>query len=168
MKRSVILSCFVLLHFIAFSQYKPYYNVGIGARAGSTGATCGGTIKVFLTNKTATEAIIGYNRGALTGTLLVEKHFQVSRLKELQGYFGAGGHYVHASGYKNYILIDNRVRTYQDGGKGYGADLIAGLEYKFMDIPLAISVDLKPAIEFNSYGGFIVGIDKSIGIKLAL
>ncbi len=168
MKRSVILSLVVVVQSIAYSQYNPYYTFAVGARAGSTGSTCGGTLKYFFSNKTAGEAIIGYNHGALAGTLLVEQHFQPTRLKELQGYWGGGVHYVHSSGYRNYILIDNRVRSYQDGGKGYGLDLIAGIEYKFIDIPLAISADVKPALEFNSYGGFIVGIDKSIGIKLAL
>jgi hypothetical protein len=167
MKRSVLLATMLLVVSSLFSQYKPYYNVAIGFRAGSEAATCGLTGKVFVGKASALEAIVGYANSGLAGTILFEQHLSLFRRKEFQGYFGGGMHYTSKSGYGNYVELSTRNLIYQDGKAAYGCDAVFGLEYKFTAVPIAVSVDLKPFFEVNQLGSYYKGIDKSIGIKFA-
>lgn len=166
MKQLILFLSFSCSCLLATAQYKPYYNVALGVRAGSTGATCGGTVKVFMGNSSALEGLVGYYKNGLSGTLLFEQHVELFSREEFQLYFGGGAHYSSSTEYQNWILMDSRSLSYEKAGSSFGFDVVAGLEYKFLGLPLAVSLDLKPAVDFNNNGGYALGLDQGLGLKL--
>lgn len=156
-----------VLTFAVSAQYRPDYSVAIGARAGSTGNTCGATIKTFVGDRSALEGILGWYKSGMSGTLLFEQHQTLFRKTEMQLYFGGGVHYTNSTEYQNWTIISSRVKAYEQAGNAYGLDAVIGFEYKFVSIPLAVSVDLKPAIEFNKFKSYSLGIDQGLGLKFA-
>lgn len=169
MKRSVIFSllCSSTFCFSVFSQNKTDYRFAFGLRAGSDAETCGLSIKFFPTKKIASESIFAYSNRGLALTSMVEYHFTPFKMRELKLYVGAGAHYNQNSGINTYSNIQTRIEVYQDGGFGYGFDVVTGIEYKFTATPFAVSLDIKPRIDFNKYGDYQCNIDKSIGVKFA-
>jgi len=167
MKRYLILLLVLCSTAVCFTQYRPNYAWAIGFRAGSSGATSGLTIKGFLTESVALEGVVGYWHGSIATTLLVEKHVQITRLRSLYFYAGGGAHFTGKSGYNKWYIVQQRGYTYANGGSGYGVDGVIGLEYKIPVAPVAFSLDLKPMMEIGSNGGFAVGMDTGLSVKLA-
>jgi len=151
----------------ANAQYKPYYSFAIGARGGATGSSSGLTIKGFTGETFALEGIVGYWHGGIATTLLAEKYVPAFHTRGLNWYFGGGLHYTAHSGSSRWYLVDDRAYKYTNEGASYGADLIAGLEYKIPQAPVAFSVDFKPYLEFGEKGGVGLALDPGLGIKLA-
>ena len=149
----------------SYGQHKVYYTFAVGLRGGETS---GGTLKWFASETVALEAIIGYWNKSLAGTFLAEKHIEAFHRRELQWYFGGGAHIAGATGYNRWYNLSDDYYEFRDGGVGYGIDAIAGIEFKFPVIPVAMSFDLKPFVEFSSLGGAWIALDPGIGIKLAL
>lgn len=158
------------------------YNTGIGLRGG--GYSSGLTVKHFLSGKNgvAIEGLVTteYAARGIRLTILGEKHKQIADAKGLNFYYGAG---FHAGSYQGrYYFADDRF--YYKGRNGniyfdkrnrngyfydensyiaFGADLIAGLEYKLPDLPFVIGVDYKPFFEvFNGYTGFYNDVAASL------
>ena len=133
--------CFFLITlFVAISVciQAQNYNSAIGVRLGPNTAniTAGFTLKHFINENTALEAIIGVNNGlGICG--LYEKHFDIEAVKNLQWLAGFGG-YVASTGSNTAI-----------GGAG-----IIGLDYKFEEIPLNVTLDWKPELNIISKVGF--------------
>ncbi len=145
------------------------YKNGLGLRAG--GYSSGATFKHFISgkNNVALEALLTteYRARGARVTVLLEKHLPVADLKGLQFYYGAG---AHVGSYKGRYYYTERLYYYNKGKyKGYynvyyeddrsyvvfGADLIAGLEYRMPDLPFVVAVDYKPYFEvFDGYTGF--------------
>ncbi|MFN6085048.1 MAG: hypothetical protein ACK476_08985 [Fluviicola sp.] len=168
MKKSVILLlCSISFSFYSFSQNKTDYKFAFGLRAGSDAETCVLSLKFFTNKMIASESIFAYSNRGLAVTSLVEFHFTPFKIRELKPYVGVGGHFNQHSGINSYSNIQTRIEVYQDGGFGYGFDFVAGIEYKFTATPFAVSLDLKPRIDFNKYGDYQCNIDKSIGVKFA-
>jgi hypothetical protein len=109
----------------------PRYKTAIGAKY----APFAVTLKVFSGKKNrAFELLADFDDGfRLTG--LYELYGNLNDPGNLKWYVGFGAH----SGY------------YDKGGKDgtmFGVDGVAGLDYKFMHLPLNISLDWQPAMEF--------------------
>lgn len=136
MKKSIFLiTLFVAI--VLFTQAQNY-NTAVGVRLGPNTAniTAGFTVKHFINENTALEAIIGVNNGlGLCG--LYEKHFDIEAVKNLQWLAGFGG-YVAFTGSNTAV-----------GGAG-----IIGLDYKFEEIPLNLTLDWKPELNIISKVGF--------------
>ena len=85
--------------------------------------------------------------------------------------YGGGGHFSTCTNAPYYKRHDNREGPYswRYGRNGFAAGLdgIAGLEYKFAPIPLALSVDIKPFVEVSNYGVIYTALDAGLGVKLA-
>lgn len=114
------------------------YKSAVGVRLGPNSAniTAGFTLKHFINENTALEAIIGVNNGlGICG--LYEKHFDIEAVKNLQWLAGFGG-YVAFTG----------------GNTAIGAAGIIGLDYKFEEIPLNLTLDWKPELNIISKVGF--------------
>ena len=82
-------------------------------------------------------------------------------------YYGLGGHFANEAG-RTYLLYDrerNRVYRYSSRGYGIGIDGVLGMEYKIPPIPFAISLDIKPFMEFNSDGNVYLKLDPGLGLK---
>ena len=145
------------------------YTNGLGLRGG--GFSSGATFKHFMSgkNNVALEALLTteYKARGARLTVLLEKHHQVSDIKGLQFYYGAGAHlgsykgryyYVERLYYHNKNKYKGYYNVYYNDDRNYvvfGADLILGLEYKMQDLPFVVGVDYKPYFEvFDGYTGF--------------
>ena len=117
------------------------YTTALGVKFWDGG---GITLKHFFNEQNAGE-LIGYfwSQGArFTG--LYEIHGDISNASGLRWYIGPGAHV----GFYN--------SKYGDGAY-FGVDGVLGLDYKFNNAPINLSLDWQPSIEFGSGRGFYGG-----------
>ncbi|HYM93093.1 MAG TPA: hypothetical protein VET23_03065 [Chitinophagaceae bacterium] len=141
--RKIFLLAFILLAFsVAKGQsrsMKGYsYQTALGVKIWNGG---GITLKHFFMNNKAGE-FIGYfwNQGSrITG--LYEIHGSFSDAAGLKWYIGPGIH----MGFYN---------TKYGGGSFAGIDGVLGLDYKFNEAPINMSLDWQPSFEFGVNRGF--------------
>jgi hypothetical protein len=143
-------------------EANPGYKTAIGLRAG---LTSGLTVKQFIGGNKAIEGIIGLWPYSASITGLYEV-YGGSGAAGLNWYYGGGAHVAWYTGRLYYSpYYDRYYRTYYD--HGLGLDLIIGLEYKIPSIPFAISLDLKPFVEFHRNGYVYTALDPGLGLKVA-
>lgn len=138
------------------------YNTAIGVRAIGTS---GITIKHFRSSNKALEGIIGFGPGALSATLLFETYLNAFDEPGLNWYYGIGGHIATQSDWVYYDGIRRYNRS--SGDVGIGVDGIFGMEYKINEVPIAVSLDVKPFLEVTTGGNVYLAIDPGLGIKFA-
>ena len=109
------------------------YTTALGARFGGGSGGYGLTLQQRIVNNTTLEAIGLAAPREWSTTLLAEQHFGILG-PSLNYYFGAGGH----------------AGRNRETGPFYGLDGLIGAEYKIPIIPLVISFDFKPTMEFRS------------------
>ncbi|OYW19286.1 MAG: hypothetical protein B7Z54_04165 [Sphingobacteriales bacterium 12-47-4] len=117
------------------------YTTALGVKFWDGG---GITLKHFFNEQNAGE-LIGYfwSQGArFTG--LYEIHGDISNAGGLRWYIGPGAHV----GFYN--------SKYGDGAY-FGVDGVLGLDYKFNNAPINLSIDWQPSIEFGTGRGFYGG-----------
>lgn len=163
MNRVLFFTCIAILIGInaSFSQD---YKTGIGLRGGWTG---GLTAKHFIKDGKAIEAIFssgwGWRGYQITG--LYEVHKAAFTKDDVEGffwYYGAGAHFGGYRYYKKYgewhpTGGNTGYYTYNEEAHSYvafGIDGIFGLEYKIEEIPVTLSLDIKPFIELTTYNGY--------------
>src|SRR6185436_6040851 len=125
-----------------------YYNTGIGVRLG--GLTSGITVKHFVNSSAAIEGIASFGYRAFVLTGLYEKHNNIANANGLTWLYGGGAHlgffryggyyYVYKYHGNHYYYVEREGDNAVIGG----LDLILGMDYKFNNAPLNISLDLKP------------------------
>lgn len=137
------------------------YNTAVGVRGIGTS---GITIKHFTGGSRAWEGIIGLWPNTFSATFLIERYVNAFDEPGLNWYYGMGGHIATWSGWEYY----DGVRGYrrQDGDLGLGVDGIFGLEYKIREVPIAISLDVKPFLEVTTTGSVYLAMDPGLGVKL--
>lgn len=115
---------------------KPSYKTGVGLKFFPLGIT----VKSMTTKKTAIE-FLGYFHDGFRVTGLYEYHGIINEEKNLKWYIGGGGHIGFA---------DN------DNGSDakLGVDGIIGLDYKFLHLPLNISLDWQPSFGLGDESSF--------------
>ncbi len=136
------------------------YSHALGFRFGSD---LGITYKGSIGGSSYIEGILstGYRRLMLTA--LYEKHFPAFHRNDFQWYLGGGGHVGFFNGWYRTGYYDrwgryHREYVYVNSEPTIGVDGIIGLEYNFHEIPLNVSVDIKPFINFYRYDyGFVEG-----------
>lgn len=106
------------------------YNTALGVRLG--GNAYGVTLQQRVASRVTIEGIAGLSEREYSGTVLGEYHFGILG-PSLNYYFGAGGHLGH----------------HKDTGDFGGLDGLVGVEYKVAFLPIALSFDFKPTVEFN-------------------
>jgi hypothetical protein len=124
---------------------KAQYNNAIGVRA--TGWSYGITFKHMLSESDGLEFIAFSRWKGFNLTALYEKHWDVIT-DGMRVYVGGG---VHVGSF------DGRYSPWFSDFNNHfilGIDGIAGLEYNFEEIPLNISLDYKPALNFVGHLGF--------------
>lgn len=131
------------------------YKTAIGLKAlwgiGLTG-------KFFIKENTAIETIVHYDGLGGTGTALnltalYEYHANIA-VPGLRWYLG-GGASIGYTKLTDMPEFDGMNESEADKGTlSYGIDAVAGLEYKFCKLPIAVSVDWQPGYALNSGGGF--------------
>ena len=141
--KKIWLLAFVL---ISFSQTKlsaqamgSSYKTALGVKFYPTGVS----LKTFVGSSAALE-LLGYfyDRGTrITG--LYEYHSNLTDGGNLKWYIGPGAH----------VGLYNK--NFFSGGTSVGIDGVLGLDYKFSNLPINISIDWQPSYEFGNYDGFI-------------
>ena len=108
------------------------YRFAAGVRLSNSSPTLSSAIsgKFFATDKTAIEALVAWgNRFGIGG--LIEIHNKFKQQPGLSWFYG-GGVYV----------------GFQDGDTYFGPTGIVGLDYKFTNAPVNLSLDWKPELDF--------------------
>lgn len=129
------------------------YTTALGLRVNPW--VVGFTIRHFITGPHAVEGIVSTNhshKGNVTVTGLYEYNWAIG-VPNLNMYAGGGAHIGF------YDRRDYDWDKYVSKGKGTyvspGLDGIIGIEYTFKNIPLNLSADLKPYVQFVGPTNFI-------------
>jgi len=154
MKNKTLPTLFAFILFFGLNaSYSQDYKTGIGLRGGWLG---GITIKHFIKEGKALEGIFssgwGWRGYQITG--LYEVHKGAFTADEVEGFFwfyGFGAHFGGGYKYKEWVVTGTwtgyeKVHNYYS----LGIDGIFGLEYQIAELPVTLSLDLKPFIEFSS------------------
>ncbi|MDR0694241.1 MAG: hypothetical protein LBF81_02950 [Prevotellaceae bacterium] len=117
------------------------YERSIGLRLGTV---VGGSYKQFLHTAGALEAILDLDivhqsRMSVRGTVLYEYHFPIRAVDGLAWYIGAG------------ITAGAKIGDTTDKPFLFGADVLGGVEYKLMTLPLCFAFDFDPKLYFIGY-----------------
>jgi hypothetical protein len=138
--QKIIFPLFCCLFFTttAIAQESSTYKNALGVRLGSSVPTIksGITYKHFLANDNAIEGILSFGDGVAI-CALYEIHKPINSVENLQWFIGGGG----------YVGFNNN-------NSNIGAAGIVGLDYKFANIPLNLSLDWKPELNIISKVGF--------------
>jgi len=124
---------------IAGNTAQAQYKHALGVRVGNA---YGITYKTFIQQDRALDFILNfkdrndYSSFRLTG--LYEVHNPINDLPGLQWYYGGGA-----------TLGSQKFKPTDDTDLVFSADGVLGLDFKFTDAPINISLDWKPAIEFT-------------------
>ncbi|MEO5946669.1 MAG: hypothetical protein ABIP79_07605 [Chitinophagaceae bacterium] len=115
------------------------YKTALGVRLSSAAANINNSISIkhFITEKTAIEALFSFGDPIALGAL-VEFHKPLSS-EGLRYYYGAGG-------YISFVKTFDPVKQTNETDPNFGAQGVIGLDYKFVNIPLNISLDWKPEL----------------------
>jgi hypothetical protein len=115
------------------------YRTALGVRLSSSSASVNNSIsfKQFITDKTAIEALFSFGDPLAFGAL-VEFHKPLAA-SGLRYYYGAGG-------YLSFVKVVNTTTQKTKTEPNFGAQGIIGLDYKFANVPLNISLDWKPEL----------------------
>lgn len=129
------------------------YKTGIGVRLG--GITNGITVKHFTNSNTALEGILSFGRHSFLITGLYEKHQVFPKAEGLTWFYGLGPHvgfFENDYGYDYFYYKSHKnpkVYIYhEDTRMSIGGDFILGLDYKFRNAPVNLSLDVKPFFDF--------------------
>jgi len=115
------------------------YKVGIGVRLSSASPTLSNSVSVkyFMNEQSAVEGLVSFGtRFGLGG--LYERHQIIGATPAFTWFYG-GGAYI----------------GFQDGKTWLGPQGIAGLDYKFQNAPLNISLDWKPELDLSPAINFV-------------
>ncbi len=156
MKRKFLMAALIVLLGMGSAQAQRKssdfdYSTAVGVKFYPGGIT----LKHFLNDKNAVEGIAYFwNRGTrITG--LYEIHGNITSIGGLRWYLGPG---AHVGFYSN---------KYYGGATYVGIDGVLGLDYKFKDLPLNLSLDWQPSFEFGDGAGFS-GSWGGLGIRYVL
>ena len=105
------------------------YKTALGVRLSNDQAMINNSIslKHFLNDRTALDVLFTFSDPVAIGAL-VEIHKPISGTESLKWYYGGGP----------YVSFGNNT--------GFGAQGVLGLDYKFPNIPLNLSLDWKPEL----------------------
>jgi len=129
MKKAVV--TFFATTLILVSQLNAQnYKTALGIRLSTSEAVVNNavTFKYFLNEKAALEAIFAFGDPTALGALF-EVHKPINNVENLRWFYGAGG-------YIGFSRPDPLV----------GAQGIVGLDYKFPNLPLNLTLDWKPEL----------------------
>lgn len=143
----------LFLFFLVVSVFGQDYKNSAGLRLGKTD---GMSYKRFLTENGALEFMLGFG-GYNQGTQIYatyQWHLQIPTpfTENLYWYYGVGGHvgHIRAHDIRKYYLNDSTIVT-EDEKKTYyaiGVDGVIGLEYRIFTVPMTVSMEVKPYVEY--------------------
>jgi hypothetical protein len=131
------------------NSFSQPYKTGLGLRLGSISS--GLTIKHFVSSNSAIEGIASFGRHSFLVTGLYERHHIFPTEERLAWFYGGGIHFGFFSkehGYHYFYYKSHNKKIYEaypnNPHNSFGADLILGLEYKFRNVPISLTLDAKP------------------------
>ena len=143
MKKIIFISLFIAAVVFTNSASAQAYKTGIGVRLSSAQAMVNNSIslKHFLNEKAAVEVLFSFGDPLAIGALY-EVHKPFSS-EGLQWFYGGGGYLGFVKSYNV-----NKARFETDAN--VGAQGVLGLDYKFVNLPLNLSLDWKPELNLVS------------------
>lgn len=142
MKKIMGFAVAVLLTTMATAQNKTAHSLEYKTAAGiKVWDGVGLSLKTFIQDKAALEFIGFFNSARARVTGLYEFHGDLNTEGNLKWYIGPGAH----------------VGFYKGNNTLVGIDGVVGLDYKFNELPLNISLDWQPSFEFSKGYGFAGG-----------
>jgi hypothetical protein len=143
MKKIVSISLIVAILAFTNTVSAQAYKTGIGVRLSSAQAMVNNsiTLKHFLNERSAIEALFSFGDPLSLGALY-EIHKPFSS-EGLQWFYGGGG-------YVGFVKTFNPNKNRNETDVNFGAQGIVGLDYKFANLPLNISLDWKPELNLVS------------------
>lgn len=154
---SSLVLCSLLL--IGLSSKAQDYQTAVGLKFG--GYENGLSIKYFSSSNVSLEGILGFRSHGVVITGLYELNQEAFNVADLKFYYGAGAH-IGSEGAGVYHSYGTD-RVYDETHLLLGIDGVVGLEYKFPEAPIAVSLDLDPRIELAT--GPFVDIAPGLGLK---
>ena len=140
-----IISISLILAALAFTTTASAqsYKTGIGVRLSSAQAMVNNSIslKHFLNEKSAIEVLFSFGDPLAIGALY-EVHKPFSS-EGLQWFYGGGG-------YLGFVKSWNPNKNRNETDVNVGAQGVLGLDYKFVNLPLNLSLDWKPELNLVS------------------
>lgn len=124
---------------------RPTYKTAIGLRPYPFGIN----VKTNLDTRRAALEFIGYFKDGFTVLGLYEWHFDLNQTRNLRFYLGGGG-------------LVGFMNEDSGGGAVLGVSGVIGLDYKFLKIPLNLSLDWQPSYqigridEMKNFGGLAI------------
>jgi hypothetical protein len=143
MKKIIIASFASVCIFFVGTSSAQTYKTGLGIRLSSAPAMVNNSISVkhFLTDRSAIEALFSFGDPLSLGALYeIHKPFSA---EGIQWYYGGGGYVGFV---KEFDVNKNKNET----NVNFGAQGVLGLDYKFVNIPLNLSLDWKPELNLVS------------------
>jgi hypothetical protein len=115
------------------------YRTALGVRLSSAAPMVNNSvsIKQFITETTAIEGLLSFGDPLAIGAL-VEFHKPLASAG-LSWFYGAGG-------YVGFVKTLNNTTQKTSTDPNFGAQGVVGLDYKFTNIPLNLSLDWKPEL----------------------
>ena len=143
MNKLAILCTFIVLISASQTLSAQDYKTALGVRLSSANAMQNNSISIkqFINDKTAIEGLFTFGDPLSLGALL-EFHKPLSA-PGLKYFYGAGGYIAFL---KKVNVTTQKISTEPN----FGAQGIIGLDYKFTNIPLNISLDWKPELNIVS------------------
>jgi hypothetical protein len=142
------------------------YSNALGVRLGETSVL---TFTHIVNDGRAIEALLGFWPNSRSITVLGEKYVPTG-LQGLSWYYGVGGHIAFLTTHDSYSYQMESGRYYfvhYGGTIGLGIDGVFGVDYKIPVLPIAISLELKPFVEFNTNNSVYMDLDPGLGLKFA-
>jgi hypothetical protein len=143
MKKLICLSLFIAAIGYASNVSAQAYKTGVGVRLSSSQAIVNNsiTLKHFLNETAAIEALFSFGDPLAIGALYeIHKPFST---EGLQWFYGGGG-------YLGFVKSWNPNKQKDETDVNVGAQGVLGLDYKFANLPLNISLDWKPELNLVS------------------
>lgn len=143
MKKIFFVSLFICCAGFVTSVSAQDYHTALGVRLSSSGAMVNNSIslKHFLNEKAAVEALFSFGDPLAIGALLeINKPIPGSGIN---WYYGGGG-------YLAFIKTYNPNKEKNETNANFGAQGVIGLDYKFANLPLNLSLDWKPELNIVS------------------
>ncbi|MBK8711228.1 MAG: hypothetical protein IPL97_05010 [Niastella sp.] len=142
MKKIMGFAVAILLTTFATAQNKTANSLEYKTAAGiKVWDGVGLSLKTFIQDKAALEFVGFFNSAGARVTGLYEFHGDLNTEGNLKWYIGPGAH----------------VGFYKGNNTLVGIDGVVGLDYKFNELPLNISLDWQPSFEFSKGYGFAGG-----------
>jgi hypothetical protein len=143
MKKAFASICFITIIGLSSTLNAQEYKTALGIRLSSSQAIVNNSISVkhFLNEKVAIEGLFSFGDPLAIGAL-VELHQPVGA-SGINWFYGGGA-------YLGFVKSYNPNTAKNETDANFGAMGVLGLDYKFQNIPLNLSLDWKPELNLVS------------------